>query len=394
MITAVLRPRQVKHFNGAVTSTVEPPGTITIYANEPNCSNPEAIAAEGTSGEFEGPGIEVQVEPDSVTTFYASLTKESGTSPCSPRGVVYRQVSTPPEPPTFSSVSPESPANNVNPHLIGNAESESIVSIYTNADCSGLPVASGSAAVFATEGIPVSVPENSVTTFYAKATLAETLISTCSTSSVEYQDIAPMVEEEPGEGEGKPGEGRETSPPPAPQVRTDPSQLSNDTTPLVTGSAPFAKTVEIFENSACKGAAVSTGSTAQFVSGISVRVAENASTTFYGESVGAGGAHSPCSAPVQYREDSTPPHTMFTMAPGAVTHRRTAVFRFTDITDDPFGTSFYCKVNRGKWRPCHTPLHLRHLRFRSYVVHVKGIDGAGNAEQKGVTRRFKVARRS
>ncbi len=393
VITAAVGPRLIERSDGATTMASEPPGMVTIYANESNCSDSEAIAAEGSAAELEGAGIEVKVEPDSITTFYASLTKESGSSPCSRQGIKYRQVTTPPGPPTFSSINPASPANDNTPHLIGNGESESVVSIYTTADCSGQPVGVGSAATFAAEGIQVSVPDNSLTTFYARATLAETVSSPCSESSIEYQDVAPVEEEEEQGQGGSPGSGG-TVRPPAPELHTDPSGLSNDSAVLVTGSAPDAMSVEIFENAACTGAPVTNGSAAQFASGLRVQVAVNTSTSFYGDSLGADGGRSTCSAPVVYREDSTPPHTRFTMAPGAVTHKRKAVFRFIDTTEDPFGVTFLCKVNRGKWRSCHTPLRLHHLHFRSYLVHVKGIDSVGNAEVRGASRRFRVVHRS
>ncbi len=80
------------------------------------------------------------------------------------------------------------------------------------------------------------------------------------------------------------------------------------------------------------------------------------------------------------------------MGPGVKTRHRKAVFRFTDITDDPPGTHFYCKVNHRKWRTCNSPFRLRHLHTHRYVLRVKATDTAGNAETKGVKRRFKVIR--
>src|SRR6266511_2975343 len=63
--------------------------------------------------------------------------------------------------PTFTSTNPASPANDNAPKILGSAESGSTVRLYTNSSCSGSPVASGSAATFASPGIVVSVADNS-----------------------------------------------------------------------------------------------------------------------------------------------------------------------------------------------------------------------------------------
>ena len=397
VITSAVPSRLSAASSGPVARASGEPGggTVTIYANERNCLDPEAIAAEGTAVELEYAGIEVTVEPDSVTTFYASLSKEGEFSTCSPQGLTYRQVTTPPAPPTFSAVNPSSPANDNFPHLIGSAVAESVVFIYMTSDCSGPPIASGSAVTFAAAGIQVPVPDNSTTVFYATAALGG-IPSTCSTSSIEYQEITPPPPTPEGSGPsgGSPGSPSGSSAPPAaPHLHMVPGGRSNDTTPVVAGSAPGAATVQVFENAGCGGAPVASGSPAQLASGLTVQVPENASTSFSAISVGAGGGRSSCSAPVTYVEDSTPPHTRITMAPGVKTRSRSPVLRFTDTTEDPPGTAFLCKVDHGRWKPCSAPLHLHRLHFSTYVVRVKGIDTAGNEEKGSAARRFKVIRR-
>ena len=365
-------------------------GTVTIYANERNCMNPEAIAAEGTATELEHEGIEVTVQPDSVTTFYATLSKEGEFSTCTAQGITYRQVTTPPGPPTLESVSPASPANDNFPHLIGSAAAESVVSIYTTSDCSGSPVATGTAAEFGAGGVQVSVPDNSTTTFYARAALGG-ISSQCSASSIEYQEVTPPPPPPANEPEleGVAGPGG----PSAPHLRTIPGVRSNDSTPLVTGTAPGAVAVRVYENAGCSGTPVAKGSAAQFTaSGFQVPVTENTATSFYAVSVGSNDVRSACSAPAVYFEDSTLPHTRITMGPGTKTRKRSPVFRFADVSGDPASTSFLCKVNRGKWTPCSAPFHMRHLRFKSYVLWVKGIDTAGNEEKVGAKWHFRVVR--
>jgi hypothetical protein len=102
------------------------------------------------------------------------------------------------------------------------------------------------------------------------------------------------------------------------------------------------------------------------------------------------GQRSACSEPVTYTEDSTAPRTRITMGPGVKTRKRKAVFRFKDITEDPPGTTFVCKVDKKKWKPCASPLHLKHLKYGHHLVKIRATDLAGNRERKPVTRRFIV----
>jgi hypothetical protein len=403
VIISVVPPRTTP--DGLIGMAVDPKDTITIYAEDPTCSVAAAIAAVGTAGALEGAGIPVSVGQDSTTNFYATQSNASGTSICSPEGTTYRQVTTPPATPVLQSVDPVSPANDNSPRLLGTADPEATVAIYAGVDCSGPPVASGSGAAFGSSGIPVSVPDNSTTTFHAKATLAD-IDSACSTSSISYQEVTPPPEP-PGGGGPSPGGGGgggtggsagsggsvapavPAGPPVAPELRTVPGGSANDNTPLVTGRAPGATTVQVFSNDRCAGNPVAKGSATEFAAGLEVQVVDNATIEFYGVAVNGGG-RSACSAPVVYVEDSTAPHTRITLGPGAKTRKRSAVFRFADVTGDPFGASFVCKVDQGKWKPCHAPLHLHRLRVRSHVVRVKATDAAGNRERGGAKRRFKV----
>ena len=129
------------------------------------------------------------------------------------------------------------------------------------------------------------------------------------------------------------------------------------------------------------------GSGSQFASGLPFQVAANTSIDLYGRSVDVDGDESACSAtPVIYTEDSIAPRTRITAGPGAKTRLRTVVFRFADTTDGP-DTSFLCKVDRGRWKPCQTPLRLRKLGHRRHVLRVKAFDAAGNREKPGAASR-------
>jgi hypothetical protein len=397
---------------GPVGLAVDPSNAITIYEEDPTCSQSDAIAAIGTVGELEGTGIQVSVEPDSETTFYATQSDASGTSLCSP-GVTYRQVTTPPEPPVFASTTPASPADDNLPRLVGTADPEATVAIYANSTCSGPPLASGSGTAFGAAGIQVSVPDNSTTSFHATATLAG-ISSACSSSSISYQEVTPPKEdppkEEPPPGEGPGGGGKAPeapggkadggSPvpnppgkPPAPKLRTVPAGTANDNTPLVVGTAQGAARVEVFGSAECKGPVLVSGSVSELSAGLRVQVVDDQTVTFYGVSIDGGGDRSACSPePAVYVEDSTLPQTRITMGPGVKTRKRTAVFRFLDVAGEAPGTAYFCKLDGRKWRACHAPFRVKRLSRRPHLFQVKAVDPAGNREEKPARRRFAVVR--
>jgi hypothetical protein len=90
--------------------------------------------------------------------------------------------------PTISGSSPASPANNNSPKLKGTASEGSTVKLYSSTDCSGQPVATGSAATFASDGIGVSVVDNSTTTFRATATNSVGNVTACSLGYTYLED--------------------------------------------------------------------------------------------------------------------------------------------------------------------------------------------------------------
>jgi hypothetical protein len=276
------------------------------------------------------------------------------------------------------------------------------IRLYANPACSGVEMAKGLASEFEKPGLQVTVPQDSITTFYARQFDLTDLghPSPCSGGLTYWEGaVAVAPPQEPPAGGGGGGGGGATidpskvaggSRPDPPRLRTVPGGTANDNTPLVTGTAPGAATVRIFTNPSCDGAPVAKGSAAQFDAGLKVQVVDNVAVAFYGVSVGPNGGQSACSQPVSYVEDSTTPHTRITMGPASKTRKHVAVFRFTDTTGNAPGTAFFCKVDRGRWKPCSSPLRLRRLHLRRYTVQVRATDPAGNAETKGAKRRFKV----
>lgn len=283
--------------------------------------------------------------------------------------------------------------------------------IFKGAGCAGPVVGQGSAGDFESVGIQASADADAKTALSAwQVDPAEPSVhSACSESFFYWEGNVPP-ESDPGTGGGSgsgggstgPGQGQEgvglgtpagNAKPAPPRLHMSPRARANDNTPSVAGSALDGTSVLVFSGDSCAGAPVAKGSAAQLSAGLQVQVGDNTSTTF--SAVAVAGQRSDCSAPVAYVEDSTPPRTRITMAPGAKTRKRKAVLRFADVSEDPPGTTFQCKVKAGKrakWRPCSSPLRLRHLRPRRYVVRIRATDLAGNLETKAVKRSFKVVR--
>ena len=376
-----------------VTQDVEPDDTVRLYLAS-NCTG--TVVGEDTVEVLEGEGISLNapVAVDSITFFYAKISNEvPESSECSPQGLRYRQVTTPPGPPTFSSSIPVSPANQNFPNLVGNADSEAIVSIYNGASCGGGVVNSGSGAQFASGGIQVQVADNSESSFSAIATLAG-FVSACSPAPFVFQEATPPPDPTPpGGGDNGGGGTPSATPPPAPRIRTVPGGTANNNTPRVTGTAPGATSVWIYATPNCGGPIVAKGPVAELAAGLAVKVVDNAVVTLSAVAV-AGDNFSKCSDPVLYVEDSLTPRTRITMGPAAKTAKRKAVIRFTDTTGSTPGTTYICKVDKKKWTQCSSPLRLKKLKTRRYTVQVKASDPAGNVEAKGAKKSFKVIRRS
>jgi hypothetical protein len=97
----------------------------------------------------------------------------------------------PPPVPKITATNPASPADNNNPKIKGNAAAGTTVKLYTTAGCTGTPVAQASTAVFGTQGIAVSVADNTTTSFWATATDAAGNASGCSPSITYVEDSTP-----------------------------------------------------------------------------------------------------------------------------------------------------------------------------------------------------------
>jgi Tol biopolymer transport system component len=232
-----------------------------------------------------------------------------------------------PAAPSLVSTSPGSPANNNSPLILGFAEAGSTVKLYTDSACTSAIAATGGAAAFNSPGLPVSVSDNSTTTFYATATNGAGNSSPCSTSSITYVE--------------------DSSPPAQPTLATtDPTSPANDNAPVVFGSADVGTTVTLYTDSSCSAAVAGSGSSAEFSSpGLPVSVGDDSTTSFYAKTTDAANNFSACStSSITYVEDSTAPAPpTITTAPPDPGSDTTPTWIFSG---EPGGT-FSCELTRG-----------------------------------------------
>jgi hypothetical protein len=112
-------------------------------------------------------------------------------SACALSWVLVTPATAAPPAPLLSGTNPASPANANQILVIGTADVGSTVNLYPDGNCYGPPYPVGSAATFASPGMPAQVPDDSTTTFSATATDAFSNISACSASISYVEDSRP-----------------------------------------------------------------------------------------------------------------------------------------------------------------------------------------------------------
>ncbi len=108
-----------------------------------------------------------------------------------------------PSAPVLTATSPASPANNNSPKIAGSAPAGTTVRLYANADCSGAPVAVVEPDELAA-GVPVTVPDNSTTSFSATATSVAEITSSCSAPITYIEDSTEPAPESSNPSESPP----------------------------------------------------------------------------------------------------------------------------------------------------------------------------------------------
>ena len=240
---------------------------------------PASAAVTSSEAAFEGPGIQVTVPDNSVTVLSARVRDAAqNVSGCS-NATFYVEDSVAAAP-TITGTNPPSPANDNTPLVQGaGAEAGSVVSIYGQAGCTGGAIATGGEGAFEGGGIPVTVPEDSTTTFSASVTDSAGNPSPCSNSVTYVEDSST----------------------PAPVITdTDPDSPGSEPNPAVKGTAEGGSTVSVFTSGDCTGPAA-TGSAGDFAgAGIAVQADLLLPTPLSARATDALGNVSGCSAPSSY----------------------------------------------------------------------------------------------
>lgn len=218
---------------------------------------------------------------------------------------------------------------------------------------------------------------------------------------------------------------------PAPPVLagTSPGSPGASTEPSILGSAESGSLIKVYPTSNCSGETVAAGTAEELeAGGIAVRVESGTSKSFWATAE-AEGFTSLCSNPISYTQmdpepeqpageggsgggdapGSTPsagvggnrpakghdgvpyvkPLTKITFGPAAKTRKRRPVFRFADVTGQP-GSRFRCRVDRGRWKGCGSPVKLKRLSLGKHVFRVKAVNAVGVWSERAASRGFKV----
>lgn len=275
-----------------VKGQTEAGATLTFFTNAECTGEP---VATGLAAVFTGAvGVPVPVTANGTTAVRAKATDGAGnTSPCS-EPVSYTHDNVAPAAPAEVTVTPASPSSTPNPIVKGTAEAGSTVKIWATANCSGAtPLATGTAELFAGDGIPVPVPQNAATTLGLNATDAAGNVSVaCTNLPYTHDSIAPQV---------------------AVLTRTVPASPSRSVIdPLIEGTAENDALVQLFTTADCSGEPAATGTaTAQGAFSIQLAVSGNSTTTVRAKARDAAGNLSPCSTTsLTYVHDSLSPETV------------------------------------------------------------------------------------
>lgn len=237
---------------------------------------------------------------------------------------------TPPDVPDLQVISPSSPANENQPMVLGVAEAQSTVRLYTDAACTSPVVATGTAEEFAVPGLTVLVGDNTSTTFHANATDAAGNVSDCSASGLTYLEDSE-------------------APAPVTFTGTTPDSPANNTLPAIRGTAEVGSTVHLFTNASCTPPAVASGTAGDFASqGITVVVVDGSTTTFHATATDGAGNESACSlSSITYLEQGQAPSSCTNVGDCLRAHHAAAGF-IHSCALGPAGAYCWGDYNYGK----------------------------------------------
>jgi hypothetical protein len=249
-----------------------------------------------------------------------------------------------PNSPTINASDPASPANNNVPVLQGTADALATVTIYTDNGCAGGPAASGLADPLGNFAIPVNVPDNSQTTFYANATDL-TGTSGCSSGFTYVED---------------------STPPPPPTITAHPAKASNDLSPS------FSFTAD--EGGVTFNCRLTSGAFPPCTSPKTYNVSEGQYTFYVKATDAAGNQSDPDLASFSWMVDTAPPESPTIIdGPQIPSPSTTATFTFSGEA----GASFLCQLDGAGFSACSNPATFT-VGDGSHALVVEAVDQAGN----------------
>jgi Tol biopolymer transport system component len=218
---------------------------------------------------------------------------------------------------------------------------------------------------------------------------------------------------------------------------TNPASPGASTTPAVRGKSDPNTTIKLYLGAGCHGLPVQTQTPATAAqlegAGIVVAVEPGTTTVFSASASDEEGVDSACSGSITYtqQDPASPPGgggsgggsppggstggastgtrtgggskaktgivyvvplARITFGPAAKTHVRRPVFQFADATGQP-GSTFFCKLDRKRWKPCASPLTLPRLGLGKHVFKLTAVNAIGVPAQAPMRRKFRVVRR-
>lgn len=368
-----------------------------VQMESPDTTAPDTIIVDGpaagtTTGSATTHFTYAGVPAEDTDGFECKLD-DAAFSPCSDAGVTYSHLSdgvhtfavrsrdlasnvdaspavrtwtvdlTPPDAPSILGTTPGSPANDNTPDVLGSAEPGATVKLFVTSDCSGDPIASGTATDFADSGLSVTVGDDTTTDLRATATDAAGNLSACSPPFTYVEDSTgthAVIDSGPADGSTTPA--------------TDATFTYHDTERL----GAFECSLDGAAFSPCPA------------SGISYSDLGAGTHTFAVRATATDAAGNPADTVAATRswtvQDTTPPETTIT---DVTVDRSTADVAFTS---EP-GAAFACKLDgptSAAWTPCTSPKTYSNLAKGGYTVAVRASDAAGNTDPTPATQTFTI----